>query len=79
MQSLSPEIAARIQQKLDTHLYPSPDDVMRHALDALDDWQAYERREVLKGREQAQQGDIAPLDMAEIIREAREQWDEQHP
>ena len=64
---------------MDTHLYPSLDEVMRHALDALDDWQAYERREVLKGLEQAQQGNMALLDMAEIIREAREQWDEQHP
>jgi hypothetical protein len=64
---------------LDAHLYPSPDDVLRHALDALDDWQASERREVLKGLEEARQGDIALLDMAEIIREARKQWDEQHP
>jgi Arc/MetJ-type ribon-helix-helix transcriptional regulator len=76
---LSPDITARIQQKLDAHLYPSPDDVLRHALDTLDDWQAYERREVLKGLEQAQQGDIALLDMAGILREVREQWDEQHP
>ena len=52
---------------------------MRHALDALDDLREYERREVLKGLEQAQQGDMARLDMAGIIREAREQWDEQHP
>ncbi len=79
MQSLSPDITARIQQQVDAHLYTSPDDVMRHALDALDDLRAYERREVLKGLEQAQQGDMALLDMAGIIREAREQWDEQHP
>ena len=79
MQSFSPDIAARIQQQLDAHLYTSLDDVMRHALDALDDLREYERREVLKGLEQAQQGDMARLDMAGIIREAREQWDEQHP
>jgi Arc/MetJ-type ribon-helix-helix transcriptional regulator len=79
MQSLSPDITARIQQQLDAHLYTSLDDVMRHALDALDDLREYERREVLKGLGQAQQGDSALLDMAGIIREAREQWDEQHP
>jgi Arc/MetJ-type ribon-helix-helix transcriptional regulator len=79
MQSLSPEIAARIQQKVDAHLYASPDDVLHHALNALDQWHVHERREVLKGLEQAQRGEVAPLDMAEIIREAREQWDEQRP
>ena len=79
MHPLPPDIAARIQQKVDAHLYTSPDDVLRHALDALENWQTYERREVLAGVNQAEQGDVAPLNMAEIMREAREQWDEQHP
>ncbi len=74
-----PDLTARIQQNVEAHLYPSPEDVIRHALDTLDAWREHERREVLKGLAQANRGEVSPLNMAEIIREAREQWDAQHP
>ena len=69
MLPFSPDIATRIQQKLDAHLYASQDDVLRHALDALDDWQEYERREVLKGLEQAERGEL--VDAAIVFAELR--------
>jgi predicted transcriptional regulator len=69
MQPLPPDLTARIQQKVDAHLYTSQEDVIRHALDTLDDWQEYERREVLKGLEQAERGEL--VDAAVVFAELR--------
>ncbi len=77
MQPIPPDIAQRVQQKVEMRLYPSPHEVLRHALDALDAHQEQDRQKVLQGRVEAERGDVTLLDMADIIREARTPWETQ--
>ena len=76
--SLSPEIERKIRYKVASGLYLSPDDVIREALQLLDDRDLVRakrleelRAMVAVGIEQADRGEVAPLDMEDIRAEVR--------
>ncbi len=73
---ITPDIEEYVRQKVSSGLYPSSRDVLRAAIRALDEkeWRDYERREVRKGLEQADRGELSELDMDGIIAEARAGW-----
>jgi antitoxin ParD1/3/4 len=71
--TMSPELEQIVRQKVESGHYASPDDVIREALQLLDDrdrlraWKFEElRQDIAEGIEQADQGMVAPLDMEAI-------------
>ena len=70
---IPPDIEEYVRQKVSSGLYPSSRDVLRAAIRALDEkeWRDYERREVRKGLEQADRGELSELDMDGIITKTR--------
>ncbi len=76
--ALTPDLEELVDARITSGLYRSPIEVIDDALRLLEErdrlekrrWQEL-RREVARGLEQLDQGDKAPLDMAEIKRKAR--------
>jgi antitoxin ParD1/3/4 len=71
--SLSPAVKRLVDEKVESGLYRSADDVLMEALRLLDERDRLRqtrledlRREIAIGIEQADRGDVAPLDMDEI-------------
>ena len=76
--SLTPELEQLVSDKVKSGLYNSASEVVREALrllkeqDALKAYRFEElRREIAVGLQQADRGDVAPLDMAAIQAEGR--------
>ena len=77
--ALTPDLEEFVDAKITSGLYRSPIEVIGDALRLLEErdrlekrrWQEL-RREIARGIEQLEQGEKAPLDMAEIKRKARE-------
>ena len=69
---IAPDIEEYVRQKVSSGLYPSSRDVLRAAIRALDEkeWRDYERREVRKGLEQADRGEL--LDGETVFAELEE-------
>ena len=73
--AVSPELQQIVREKVESGDYASADEVLREALQLLDDrdrlrgWKLEElRKDVAVGIQQAEQGLVAPLDM-DAIRE----------
>jgi antitoxin ParD1/3/4 len=71
--AVSPELQQIVREKVASGDYASEDDVLREALQLLEDrdrlrtWKLEElRKEIAVGIQQAEQGMVAPLDMDEI-------------
>ena len=76
--SLTPELEQLVNDKVKSGLYNSASEVVREALrllkeqDALKAYRLEElRREIAVGMEQANRGEVAPLDMEAIKAEGR--------
>ncbi len=76
--ALSPELEEFIDSKVDSGLYDSPGEVVSDALLLLDEWDRIQKarqdelkRDVLRGLEQLDRGEAAPLDMEAIKAKAR--------
>ena len=76
--SLTNELELFIQQKVKTGFYASTSEVIRAGLRLLKEQDSYQetKREILKKEIQKglESGDASPLDMANIIAEAREEY-----
>ncbi len=76
--ALTPDLEELVDARITSGLYRSPIEVIGDALRLLEErdrlekrrWQEL-RREVARGLEELDQGDKAPLDVAEIKRKAR--------
>jgi antitoxin ParD1/3/4 len=71
--AVSPELQQIVREKVERGDYASADDLLREALQLLDDrdrlraWKLEElRKEIAVGIQQAEQGMVAPLDMDAI-------------
>ena len=71
--AVSPELQQIVREKVESGDYASADDLLREALQLLDDrdrlraWKLEElRKEIAVGIQQAEQGMVAPLDMDAI-------------
>jgi len=76
--SLTPELETYIQDKVASGRYSSASEVMREALRLLQDHDQLQaiklealRKEITIGIEQADRGDVSPLDIEETIAKAR--------
>lgn len=77
--SLPQDLAERVQQRAASGHTPA--DIMRAALDALDEkeWLEHERLEVRKGLEQAERGETEPFDLEDTLRRAHHRHTRQQP
>jgi antitoxin ParD1/3/4 len=78
--SLLPDLEDLVRRKVESGEYDSPSDVVVHALYLLEACDRFReaqlealRREVAIGIEQCERGEVADLDIEEIIGEARRQ------
>jgi antitoxin ParD1/3/4 len=74
---LPPSLEAFVQDQIDTGRYPSPEEVVHDALGLLKDQAdlralklAELRKQIAVGIEQADRGEVAPLDMNAVLAEA---------
>lgn len=78
--SLTPELERLIHKKVRSGRYLSASEVVREALRLLEDHDHLRemrleelRREIAIGLEQAERGEVAPLDMDAVLKKSREQ------
>jgi len=79
--SLTPELETMIQEKVRSGLYQTASEVVREALRLFQEReQLYAirleelRKEIAKGIEQLERGEVAPLDIEAIKAKARDRW-----
>jgi antitoxin ParD1/3/4 len=78
--SLTPELAELVDERVESGHYVSRSEVMRESLrlleerDHLREWKRERLRELIK--EGIESGEATPLDMGEIKREARAEWEQ---
>jgi len=77
--SLTPELEGFVQQKVESGRYNSASEVIREALRLLEDHDALRqikldalRKEIAIGLEQAERGEVSPLDIESIKAKGRE-------
>jgi Arc/MetJ-type ribon-helix-helix transcriptional regulator len=76
--SLPQDLVERVRQKAASGRAPA--DIVRDALDALDEkeWLEHERREVRRGLAQAERGEAAPFDLEDTLRRAHQRHARSH-
>jgi antitoxin ParD1/3/4 len=84
--SLTSELEQRIHEKVESGLYLSADEVVREAMQLLEERDRLRqmkrdelRRELAVGLEQAARGEVAPLDMWAILAESQKRLAEKQP